>query len=243
MNVGVYIDGFNLYYGGRDLCGRSTAGWRWFDVRALAEDLIARRTDWAGATVEKIVYCTARIDATSNSDGQREQDVYLKALKAGGIVDWIEYGHYVSRVKRSPLATEGRNGRPELTKPSWPLKVQDASGKPIHGAKFMVSVANREEKGSDVNVASHLLLDVLLGNVEAAIVISNDSDLRFPVQEARSRVPVGIVNPSQRSYAGDLRGTANDGVGRHWWVQLDVSDFQNHQLPDPCGGYTKPGPW
>ena len=30
-------------------------------------------------------------------------------------------------------------------------------------AVFMVSYANREEKGSDVNVAAHLLLDVLAG--------------------------------------------------------------------------------
>lgn len=54
---------------------------------------------------------------------------------------------------------------------------------------FMASFAYREEKGSDVNVASHLLLDVLTGAADAAIVISNDSDLRFPIQEARQRLP------------------------------------------------------
>lgn len=27
MKVGVYIDGFNLYYGGRTLFGRSAPGW------------------------------------------------------------------------------------------------------------------------------------------------------------------------------------------------------------------------
>jgi hypothetical protein len=34
-------------------------------------------------------------------------------------------------------------------------------------ATFMVSYAYREEKGSDVNVASHLLLDTLQGAVDA----------------------------------------------------------------------------
>ena len=34
----------------------------------------------------------------------------------------------------------------------------------------MVSYANREEKGSDVNVAAHLLLDVLAGAVDGAVV-------------------------------------------------------------------------
>ena len=40
----------------------------------------------------------------------------------------------------------------------------------------MVSVARREEKGSDVNVATHLLIDACDNNIEAAVVISNDSD-------------------------------------------------------------------
>lgn len=242
MKVGVYIDGFNLYYGGRDLCGRSKAGWRWLDVRALAKDLIAR-SSWSGATLDRLVYCTARIDAATNPVGQKEQDVYLKALRKGNIVDLIEYGHYVARVKYAPLATPDKKGRPILTKAQWPLMVQDGSGKPVHNACFMVSVANREEKGTDVNVASHLLLDVLQDAIDAAIVISNDSDLGFPVRRARERVPVGIVNPSKGWLAGDLQGKPTEGVGDHWWVKLKKPDFCNHQLTDPCAGYDKPAPW
>jgi len=37
--------------------------------------------------------------------------------------------------------------------------VQDDRGEPVSGAVFMVSYADREEKGSDVNVAAHLLPD------------------------------------------------------------------------------------
>lgn len=243
MRVGIYIDAFNLYYGGREMCGRSTAGWRWLDVRSLAQALLARRQDWPGAFIERIVYCTARIDGATNSIGHGEQDVYLKALLAGNVVDLVEYGHYVARVKRAPLATADRRGRPMLTTADWPVKVQDSSGAPVHDARFMVSYAYREEKGSDVNVAAHLLLDVLQGSVDGAVVVSNDSDLRFPVQEARLQVPVGTVNPSRAYLAGDLRGQATDGVGSHWWARLRVGDFRSHQLPDPCGGYTKPPPW
>lgn len=61
----------------------------------------------------------------------------------------------------------------------------------------MVSVARREEKGSDVNVASHLLIDIFEQRVDAAVVISNDSDLALPVRHARQRVPVGLVNPTK----------------------------------------------
>ena len=94
-----------------------------------------------------------------------------------------------------------------------------------------------------MNVASHLLVDVLDGDVDAAIVISNDSDLAFPLATARARVPVGTVNPSRTYLAGKLRGLPGDGVGRHWWRQLNASDFTRNQLPDPAAGYAKPSPW
>jgi hypothetical protein len=121
--------------------------------------------------------------------------------------------------------------------------IQDGHGDPVDGAVFMVSYANREEKGSDVNVAAHLLLDVLGSAVDAALVISNDSDLRFPVEQARQHVPVGVINPSRNYLAGDLRGTPGAGAGRHWWARLSVADLRNHQLPDPAGPYHRPQGW
>jgi hypothetical protein len=107
----------------------------------------------------------------------------------------------------------------------------------------MVSYARREEKASDVNVASHLLIDTLDRAIDGAIVICNDSDLHFPLREARKRIPVGLVNPSPGQIAGRLRGKSSDGVGGHWWLQLKEEDFRRHQLPDPCGKYAKPAPW
>jgi hypothetical protein len=35
VRIGVYVDGFNLYYGARGLCGRGTPGWRWLDLRGV----------------------------------------------------------------------------------------------------------------------------------------------------------------------------------------------------------------
>jgi hypothetical protein len=243
VRVGVYVDGFNLYYGARGLCGRGTPGWRWLDLLALAADLVARRTSWAGAVIDRVVYCTARIDGAANPSGHADQDVYLKALRASGSADHIEYGTYVSRVKTAPLAVKDSRGRPSLVGPAWPVMIQDGSGQPVSGAVFMVSYANREEKGSDVNVAAHLLLDVLGRQVDAALVISNDSDLRFPVEQARRRVPVGVINPSRNYLAGDLRGNPAEGAGRHWWVRLTAADLRTHQLPDPVGPYRRPSGW
>jgi hypothetical protein len=243
VRIGVYVDGFNLYYGARGMCGRGTPGWRWLDLRALSADLIRRRKGWAGAHVERVVYCTARVDGATNPSGHADQDVYLKALTAVRSVDHIEYGTYVARVKTAPLAVKDPRGRPRLVSPARPVMIQDDRGVPVNGAVFMVSYSDREEKGSDVNVAAHLLLDVLAGAVDGAVVISNDSDLRFPVEQARQRIPVGLVNPSRSYLAGDLRGDPGSGAGRHWWARLTVADVKNHQLPEPAGRYHRPEGW
>jgi hypothetical protein len=245
VRVGVYVDGFNLYYGARKLCGRSAPGWRWLDLRALADDLVSRRRNWAGATLDRLIYCTARIDQATNPSGYIDQDVYLKALQATRSVDRIELGYYVARVKTAPLAVRqpGPAGTPQLVNPQWPIMVQDGMGSPVQNATFMVSYLNREEKGTDVNVASHLLVDVLTGKIDAAVVISNDSDLRFPIMHARTLVPVGVVNPSPGRMAGALQGNPATGAGHHWWYQLSAADLRRHQLPDPAGGYSRPAGW
>ena len=183
-----------------------------------------------------VTYCTARRSGADNLAGQQEQDVYLRALERSGSVDTFSYGNYVNRVAKSPLAVVGPHGRPVLSHPDWPLMVQDAAGATVPGARYMASVARREEKGSDVNVASHLLIGVLTGVVDAAVVISNDSDLAYPVAFARQHVPVGLVNPTKSKMAGKLQGVASAGVGGHWWCQLEPADFFAHQLPPVVSG-------
>ena len=244
MRVGVYIDGYNLYYGGRGICGRSSTGWRWLDTRALAQELVTAHSRWAEPTLEVVTYCTARISGASNPEGQREQDVYLRALDQSGAVTHIAYGNYVARVATAPLAVAGRNGKPVIAHPQWPVMVQDGAGSDVPDARFMASVARREEKGSDVNVASHLLIDVLTEAVDAALVISNDSDLAFPIHYVRNMVPVGVVNPTKGYRAGKLAGQPTDGVGNHWWYQMQPEDWYRNQLPHEIGTrITKPPKW
>ena len=160
---------------------------------------------------------------------------------AAGSVDHIEYGTYVARVKMAPLATRDPHGRPQLVSPAWPVMIQDGGGTPVTRAVFMVSYANREEKGSDVNVAAHLLLDVLRGAVDGALVISNDSDLRFPVEQARQHVPIGVINPSRNYLAGDLRGTASTGaqalVGEAYIWRPEGSSTAQPSRPVPASSW------
>lgn len=246
MRVGAYIDGLNLFYGGRSICGHNQPGWRWLDVRKLCEGLIAGQPAWTslGAVLDRVVYCTAFIAGRPNSKGRKHQNRYVDALQSHQSIDQLMEGRFKARVERSPLALKHpRSGKPKIVTSDWPIMVKDAAGADVHDAIFMVSHLRSEEKGTDVNLASQLLLDVLSRRVDAAIVISNDSDLQFPIQECRQRVPVGIVNPGSRRLAGDLAGRPTDGVGDHWWTQLQARDFTNCQLPDPVGGYAKPPGW
>src|SRR5205823_6322546 len=69
---------------------------------------------------------------------------------------------------------------------------------PLAGpGKGYVRVIKTEEKGSDVNLATHLLIDGVDDSYELAVVLSNDSDLLEPIRVVTQRLgkPVGILNP------------------------------------------------
>ena len=227
MRVRVYIDGFNLYYGGKRLAvgGQqgSPSAWKWLDVRALVEEVAAKR--WVGRDpiIEHVTYCTAKI--VGGGDAYARQAAYLRALEISGSVDRIEYGLFKERYRELPKASRGKKGRPVLP----------------GGRVELVGVAVREEKGSDVNLASHLLIDALGGAMDAAIVVSNDSDLEFPVREARARMPVGTISPQGRVH-GSLQPEMTPGCG-HWYHALDLAELVASQLPDPCHGIDRPRGW
>jgi hypothetical protein len=67
---------------------------------------------------------------------------------------------------------------------------------PQRGART-VEVVNTEEKGSDVNLAAYLLLDAFQRDCKVAVVISNDSHLKLPIEIAQTDlvIRVGVVNP------------------------------------------------
>jgi len=98
MRVGVYVDGLDMYYGARDMCGPDTPGWGWVDIRSLARSLVGGRIGWDGAHIGPVVYCTAA------PPGEADQETYRKALLATGSVDHIEYGHRGPGGRRVPLA-------------------------------------------------------------------------------------------------------------------------------------------
>ena len=244
--VGVYIDAFNVYYGGRALCGRGTPGWRWLDIVSLATDLI-NPAIWPNPEVTTVAYCTALRDREGDPSSLADQHTYIGALQhrypAVSVVD----GKYMARMKAGALVDMAeRPPRRVLSPgtthlPAW-LPVTEVPG-PAGQAELLATISTFEEKGSDVNVASHLLLDVLTDRVDAAMIFSNDSDLRVPLELARQRLPVATINPRAKPTATDLRGDPNSGAGRHWWRRLKANDFRKHQLSDQIGPHAKPAGW
>lgn len=216
MRIGAYIDGLNLHYGGRHLCGPDTPGWRWLDIAKLVERLVSRNPAWTAqqATVHRITYCTAIFGGLPDPQARQEQLTYLAALRSDPRV-MIEEGTFALRTTTGTDRTTGA------------LRTIEVS----------------EEKGSDVNLASHLLIDLHTDQIDAAVLITNDSDLRLPAQHARLHLPLGTVNPRGRPTAQALRGQPADGVGGHWWYSLTAEDFRSCQLPAIIGSRHKPSGW
>jgi uncharacterized LabA/DUF88 family protein len=131
----------------------------------------------------------------------QRQQAYLRALDTLPLVT-VHFGHYPSHPTRMPLANPSPRGA------------------------RTVEVIKTEEKGSDVNLATYLLLDAFRDRCDKAVVVTNDSDLREPIRVAESElgVQVVIVNPHpplRRSLA--LRASA--------MRQLRVPTIAACQLP------------
>lgn len=68
-----------------------------------------------------------------------------------------------------------------------------------------VDIINHEEKGSDVNMAVHMLNDAWSGDIDCEVLVSNDSDLAEACRLVHEReVRIGLVTKPRRP-TGALR--------------------------------------
>ena len=75
--------------------------------------------------------------------------------------------------------------------------------RPLSDGTRVVEVIKDEEKGTDVNLASHLLIDGFEGKYDCAAIISNDSDFAYPIKFVKNSLkkPVFIFNPQHNPSA------------------------------------------
>jgi uncharacterized LabA/DUF88 family protein len=162
---------------------------------------LARRVLDPTDGVEKVRYFTARVSARSGDpDAPRRQQIFFNALKTVPNIEF-HYGRFLPKTKRRPLVGSGR----------------------------FVEVHDTEEKGSDVNLATHLINDGWHKRYDVALVFSQDTDLiepiRIVVQELRLKV--GIVWLDGRLPNRHLAAAAS--FVRH----IRPADLAASQFPNP----------
>lgn len=183
---------------------------RWLDLQALGNRLVGEHS------VGRIRYFTAPVKGRANNPQQRQrQETYLRALRTIQPDVGIHFGSFQTKAKNFPRWDQ----LPKIK---------------------MVTVAKTEEKGSDVNLATYLLLDAFREDFESALVISNDSDLTEPIRVVRKELgfPVGIANPdptTPRVLFGDFHRKIRKGL-------LKASQFPD-TLQDADGTITRPPQW
>jgi len=219
MGTIVYIDGFNFYYG----AVKGTPH-KWLDYEALCRRLLPRDQ------IDKIRYFTAPVKARDGDPGgPQRQHAFLRAVSSNPIIE-IHQGHFRSDPAWLPLAGGqwSSASRPRV-RPRWLLDTVQRWVEPTIQRPPSIRVVKTEEKGSDVNLASHLLRDTFKGDCKKALVISNDSDLAEPIRMAVDEgIVVGVVNPHHLSKKSrHLKDIAS------FELQLRHQILASCQMPNP----------
>lgn len=167
-------------------------------------------------TIVAINYYTARVSARpGNPTAPTDQQMYLRALRTIPNCS-ITYGHFLTHSVRMTLT-----GVVPLQK---------------------VWVDKTEEKGSDVNLATHLVRDACAKRFDTAVLITNDSDLAEPVRIVRHELgfPVGVLSPRPR-HSAELQKVAT------FTKRIRLAQLVSCQFPislnDTHGAFHKPASW
>jgi len=187
--------------------------YKWLDIQKLCKLLLPKNQ------ILKIKYFTALVTARpSDLNKPNRQLVYLRALRTIPGLEVI-YGHFLEHEIMMPAAN------------------------PATGGSKFVRVVKTEEKGSDVNIAAHMIHDGHKGQYQVAVIISNDSDLADPITIVRNelKLPVGVLNPIPAHPSHALRKVATFVKPIRKGV-LSTSQFPD-RLKDSAGEFFKPPTW
>jgi hypothetical protein len=207
----------NVYVDGFNLyygIRETDATCKWLDLAKLCELLLP------GHAIHRIKYFTATVTDLRPGDGTADrQQVYLRALRTIPNLS-IHRGKFLSYPARMPLQNPRPNRDP------------------------CAAVIRTEEKGSDVNLATHLLMDGVRNDYEQAVIITNDSDQLSPIRVVRQefRKPLGILNPHSGTTSLALKNAAS------FYKPIRAGVLRASQFPDtiPVLGGTaiaKPATW
>jgi hypothetical protein len=205
----------SIYVDGFNLYYRALRNtpYKWLNLETMARLMLKPRN-----VITQIKYFTARVSARPQDlDQPLRQQMYLRALGTLPTVSII-FGTFLSNTVSMRLAA------------------------PAPGGALYAQVLKTEEKGSDVNLATHLVHDGHCGRYDVAVVVTCDSDLCEPIRIVRQELdlPIGIFYPDKhlgrelQRYASFVK-PVRPGV-------LANSQFPP-TLTDSVGTFHKPVAW
>lgn len=235
LRTRIYIDGYNFYYG----CLRGTP-YKWLDLLALFEKHIlpsALVKDADGHIRQStllpspsIKFFTAKIieSVAKTVDSVSSQARYHTALRKlhNGRIELIEGYYAVNKMKVKIVDAEEPEKAPRDCQEIQAWKV--------------------EEKQSDVNLALQAYHDAITGQIDHAVIVTNDTDIAPALEmiRAHTNVFIGVVVPT----TDHTRPPNTDLVKLAHWTRrhINSSELAACQLPRVIQGKrvtTKPESW
>lgn len=189
--------------------------YKWLDLKATFATLLQPQHQ-----ITAIKYFTAPVSGRRDPQQPLRQQTYWRALRATTPELQVHQGSF-------------------LTHPvTWPLE------KPQGGQRY-ATVLKTEEKGSDVNLAVHLVNDAWLDAFDCALIVSNDSDLAEAMRLVRQQNPhkkLGLVFPRR-----ERGGQPSYQLSKHAHFVLRLSErvLAACQMPAQIAGTNlhKPAAW
>lgn len=247
MRTYIYIDGFNFYYG-----AVKNTPYKWLDFKSFFQKLLNPQHD-----IIAIKYFTAHVTGKLDPRQPVRQKTYLRALQKHIPELSVHLGHFSTQDVLLPLSwnhkkfKDWNNSKFKVRRFNVPVVLPHdrngtvaplSSDQSKYGEKrFFVPIIKTEEKGSDVNIAVHLLNDSWLDKFDCAIVVSNDSDLAESLRlvSQQNKKKIGLINPRKTNPSRELMKYAT------FHKKIRTGILRDSQLPSPIPGTNikKPEEW
>lgn len=184
---------------------------KWLDLKTLSKTILDETHK-----IEGIKYFTATVSGKTDLHKPLNQQIYIRALEKHIPEISVHYGHFLSNIAWAMLANSTDK-------------------------QEFVKITKTEEKGSDVNLAIHLLNDAWLDKYDCAVIISNDSDIAEAMNlvKQQHQKKIGLLLPPNCNPSKTLMRIAN------FVKTIRKSALVTSQLPDPIQGTNihKPTKW
>ena len=210
MRTFVYIDGFNLYYnvfrGERNNVFRGERNkehrkYKWLDLESFTKNVLEKK--YKKNKILSTKYYTAHVSGAQDQTKPHRQNAYLRALELHSYNLEIVYGKFLI----------------------------DEAYRPRVDSEELVKVYLPEEKGSDVNLAVHMVYEATQDQYDVALVLTNDTDMSeaFRIVSTELEKTLILVQPKHVKTAKSLSQFCFD------ILKFESEDLVSNQLPDTIG--------